>query len=169
MNFSLRTSRGTIISIAIVLTLLVASLEDRMITLFRQRRHNNRFSTKRSNHWRFQRPDLSDVLADIRNNSTNEYTSSLLDFAIVAFAKTSTTTHMKWLSEHREVNAMEEEDYKLRHGKIVDFVSLLYDKKRRSSKKVGFKDPHLIESIRGLKYLEKYWPNAAIVVGVRHP
>jgi hypothetical protein len=116
-----------------------------------------------------KRPSLSEIFNDIERNSTNGYLSHLFDFAIIGFTKTSTTNHMKWLAEHPEINGIPYEDEKLRKGDFKSFVSLLYQTKGRRSRKVGYKDPHLIESFQGLEYLAKYFPSCRLLVGVRHP
>ncbi|KAL7581595.1 hypothetical protein ACA910_022152 [Epithemia clementina (nom. ined.)] len=110
---------------------------------------------------------------DVEQNRTNDYIDSLLNFAIIGFAKTSTTHHLRLLSEHPEVNTIPHEDFHVRNGEVAEFVDLLYrmESKRGNQQhvKVGYKDPHGIENADGIVKLGKYWPSCRIVVGIRHP
>lgn len=104
--------------------------------------------------------------------------SYLLDFAIVGFSKCGTSLHLRWLHLHPEILMYNREISSLRKGKPAELVSLMYDLEATSSsslssypapKRIGYKSPIDIMSPRALDALGRYWPDAGLVVGVRHP
>ena len=126
-----------------------------------------------TNHMLRIRPPLYKILMDVQQNVTNDYIDSILQFAILGFAKTSTTHHLRLLGKHPEIHTIPMEDYHVRNGEIQEFVKMLYRIKANHSAgektKVGYKDPHGMESATGLVALGRYWPSCRFVVGIRHP
>lgn len=115
-----------------------------------------------------QRPPLSKLIDEDAGTIIGDV-SFLLDFAIVGHSKTATTQHMNWLADHPEVQMYHHEVHSLKNSRPAEFVSLMYDLKPGSQYKRGYKAPNDIHYDQSMDALRKYWPDAGLIVGVRHP
>lgn len=121
-------------------------------------------------------PALEDLVVD---NSTLQLNATsvqfLLDFAIVGFPKTATSAILEWVALHPQVSAHTHELHHLQHGLIGDFVTELYrlpataTAASSSIAKRGYKAPRDVTSPKALELLARHWPDARLVVGLRHP
>jgi hypothetical protein len=93
----------------------------------------------------------------------------LLDFAILGFGKCGTTTMMYWLAEHPEIQAFTKEKYELLQNLPGLFVKQLYRELPEGNYKRGYKAPQDVRYLQVLNYFRKYFVNAKILVGIRHP
>jgi hypothetical protein len=119
-------------------------------------------------------PPLETIL---RNNSKgkDEYNivgdvSFLLDVAILGHAKTATSFLTKWFADHPSVSVWEEEVCTLYNYQPAVLARKLYNDFPQSNVTThrGFKCPGHF-SYQYLRYFRRYFTNARIIVGVRHP
>jgi len=112
----------------------------------------------------------------------------LMDFAIVGHPKCATTFTMEWLAQHEQVQMYTHELHALQTGNPAEFVQLMYELPHDhvtetiprdgsvSSKqtttvqyKRGYKAPRDIANSLALDTFADYWPNANLIIGLRHP
>ena len=124
-------------------------------------------------------PPLEELIGKDGKISSHEDISWLLDFAIVGFAKTGTTSMLKHLSEITHMPSSE--SCGLSDENIVKFVKDMYsDRSKRLD--IEEKNGHEFhEALRGLKCPQdissevsmhnyaKYFPKTKLIIGVRHP
>ena len=124
-------------------------------------------------------PALEELIGNDGKLASHEDISWLLDFAIVGFAKTGTTSMLKHLSEITHMPSSE--SCGLSDENIVKFVKDMYsDRSKRLE--IEEKNGHEFkEALRGLKCPQdissevsmhnyaKYFPNTKLIIGVRHP
>ena len=115
-----------------------------------------------------QRPALSELVGDNETKITGDV-QFLLDFAIIGHAKTGTTTLMKRLAAHEEVQMYESEIRSLQNNEPAELVSLMYALPPGNQYKRGYKSPRDIHLVGSLQALQTYWPETKLIVGVRHP
>jgi hypothetical protein len=114
----------------------------------------------------------------------------LLDFAIVGYPKTGTSFLLDWLARAGDqVLASTSEVHDLADGRVADFVAGLYRLRPGAASegnsssssgggaspfpgagyKRGYKAPRDLQIPGAMSALDLYWPNAALIVGLRHP
>jgi hypothetical protein len=147
-------------------------------------------SSKHRSRGRQKIPPLSD-LVDLSAQRVKSNVEFLLDFAIVGYPKTGTSFLLDWLAQHDQVLASTREMHDLSEGRLADFVSTLYnlpphnEASQSSSEssekngtsilldtgyyKRGYKAPRDVQSPEVMRILDRYWPDARLVVGLRHP
>jgi hypothetical protein len=96
--------------------------------------------------------------------------SFLLDVAILGHAKTATSFLTKWFADHPSVSVWEEEVCTLYNYQPAVLARKLYSDFPQSNVTThrGFKCPGHF-SYQYLRYFRRYFTNARIIVGVRHP
>ena len=115
-----------------------------------------------------RRPPL-DKLIDKFGNIQGDV-QFLLDFAIVGFGKSGTSTLMHMLSQHSQVACFRQEIWELIHSQPGTLVHLLYKQLPASPfLKHGYKCPAEITEPHILEYYRTYWPKTRLIVGIRHP
>lgn len=115
------------------------------------------------------RPPLASL---VKEGSMTEITGDvqfLLDFAIVGYPKTATTTTLIWLANQTEVQMYDHEVYHLKDGEPAEMVRQLYALPEGSDYKRGYKAPRDIHNVRALDAFAKYFPKTKFIVGLRHP
>lgn len=115
------------------------------------------------------RPALADLVENnftVRGNASVEF---LLDFGLVGHAKTATTSLLSLISAHKDVEMFNEEIHHLTFGRTGLFVSQMYSLPAGSHFRRGYKAPNDISLAEPRSLLQKYFPNADLVVGLRHP
>ena len=106
----------------------------------------------------------------------------LLDFAIVGFSKSGSTTLLQWLRRDTLVRAPEHEIHFLKYQRPAQLIKILYqfalqEQEAQENKSIGatdkilkgFKDPMDIQRPYARKILAEYWPQTPLIVTVRHP
>jgi len=118
------------------------------------------------------RPPLKLLIQDAFKNVTGD-PQFLLDFAIIGFAKTGSTSMASWIGSHPEARLSRFEMFALSEGRPALAVLWLYKMLRESSStnlKQGYKGPYDITNMNGaLESIQTYWPKTKLLVGVRHP
>lgn len=130
--------------------------------LVQERRIN--ISSAYQNQW----PPLSELIDD-KETSVVSDVQFLVDFAIVGHPKTGTSSLMRLLSTHPQVQMHQQEIRSLRKGKPAEFVSKMYELPHGSQYKRGFKSPNEICTLRSLQSICMHFPDTRLIVGVRHP
>jgi hypothetical protein len=115
-----------------------------------------------------ERPRLHTLIGDFDKSITGDV-EFLLNFAIIGYPKTATTSTMRWLESHNEVQMNHHELHSLQDGKPAELVSQLYTLPAGSKYKRGYKAPRDIYSIEALNSIAEYWPGCKLVIGLRHP
>jgi len=92
----------------------------------------------------------------------------LLNFAIIGFPKTGTTSFSLWLRLHPKLEISGAEWYDLAKGKPASLASNLYMQLREGNYKRGYKAPFDVTN-DALDSLKRYWPKTRLIVGLRHP
>ena len=115
----------------------------------------------------------------IRNNTIVGNVSSLLDAAIVGFAKCATTTLHAWLEAHLEMRSLPNEVGALMAKRPNRLTQRLWELRRealrsgeyvnRSLPKQFYKQPKDTYHRHVLEALETFWPNAKLIYTLRHP
>jgi len=143
-------------------------------------------STGKNDDDNYDRPPLSSLIeyeaatATTTNNSAASSSAAaavikgdvqfLLDFCIIGHPKTATSFTMDWLAQHDdEVQMYRHELHALQSNRPAEFVRLMYELKPGRRYKRGYKAPRDIGNVDALNLLAEYWPNANMVVGLRHP
>jgi hypothetical protein len=94
----------------------------------------------------------------------------LLDFAIVAFAKCSTSATSKWLSSHPEAQVLPGETKDLRNHQPDKLTARLYHQLPEGSRyKRGYKNPGDLKFFHAIQTLAEYWPSTKLLIALRHP
>jgi hypothetical protein len=114
------------------------------------------------------RPPLSALVGDNAFDIKQDV-QFLMDFAIVGHPKTATSTTLRWLESHNEVQVHSAELNTLGVGTPTDHVRALYNLTAGSQYKRGYKAPRDIGNRKALQALYNYWPKTKLIVGLRHP
>jgi hypothetical protein len=103
----------------------------------------------------------------------------VLDFAIVGYPKTATSFLLGWLAQHGQVLARTSEMYQLQQGRVGDFVASMKElgppmtatsnASNADPYRRGYKAPRDIENPVAMGALRTHWPEAKLIVGLRHP
>jgi hypothetical protein len=121
----------------------------------------------RKRKWHAHRPPLSSLIRDTQAGIKGDV-SPLLDFAILGHAKCATSFIMNWLSVHPEIQIFDEEVCDLNERRPAEMVRKLYEELPTGDYKRGFKCPGHFS--RGpVRDIRKYFKNAKLIVGLRHP
>mmetsp|Transcript_16958 Transcript_16958/g.23992 ORF Transcript_16958/g.23992 Transcript_16958/m.23992 type:complete len:237 (+) Transcript_16958:357-1067(+) len=119
------------------------------------------------------KPPITEMISINRDNDTATITSdisSLLDFAIIGFAKAATSTLLQDLSPY--TSTPREEVCNMVVGDIPILVNDLYtlsnevDGKRLPR---GIKCPQDISSDASIQNFATYFPRTKLIIGIRHP
>jgi len=94
----------------------------------------------------------------------------LLDFAILGFEKSGTSTLMKWLGAHPQVQCFQEEIYDVYRNRTGSLVWRLHTQTKPGfDYKRGYKSPVDIFSANALQLLDTYFPKTRLLLALRHP
>lgn len=116
---------------------------------------------------RKERPKLGTLVA---NNKIIGDVDGLMDFAIIGFAKTGTTKLTQWLAEQPEIAMNSKEVHFLTTDQPAEMARHLYRLQPAKVKaKRGYKAPRDVADPNVLDLLDQYWPQAKLIVGLRHP
>lgn len=96
--------------------------------------------------------------------------SFMLDFAIVGFPKTGSSTMMLWLGRHAdEIAAFKYEVKTLQTSTPIQFIRQIYTQLPNGPLLRGYKSPTDLENRRALNKLSTFFPTTRLIVGIRHP
>ena len=113
------------------------------------------------------RPPLDSL---VKNDTILGNVDFLLDFAVIGFAKTGSTTMKNWLcNNHSESRCLAGEARSLFWNAPSKMVQQLYNDIPQGDFKRGYKCPNDIGRVNTLTYFQRYWPNTKIFIGIRHP
>jgi hypothetical protein len=76
---------------------------------------------------------------------------------------------MQWLTNHPEILMYNKEVHSLKNRRPAELVNMLYDLPSRPGRRRGYKNPTNIRKAEALEALHTYWPDAKLIIGVRHP
>jgi hypothetical protein len=94
----------------------------------------------------------------------------LLDFAIIGFEKSGSSTFMKWLGAHPQIQCFQEEIYDMYLGKVGTMVWRLYTQLKPGFQyKRGYKSPGDIFLANTIHLLDEYFPKTRLILSLRHP
>lgn len=114
---------------------------------------------------RKERPKLGTMIVQIIGD-----VDWLMDFAIIGFAKTGTTMLTRWLAEQPEIAMHPKEVHFLTTGQPAEMARHLYRlQPAKVTAKRGYKAPRDVADPNVLDLLDQYWPQAKLIVGLRHP
>jgi hypothetical protein len=117
----------------------------------------------------FHRPPLSSLIDTTSGNISGDV-QFLLQFAIVGFGKSGTTTVLQLLADHAQVACVRDEIWELMHSQPASLVKLLYQQLPSSPHlQKCYKCPGEITEPHILDYYRRYWPQTKLIVGIRHP
>jgi len=118
------------------------------------------------------KPPLSSLIQDNQQKIIGD-PEFLLDFAIIGFPKTGSTSMSSWIGQHSETHIANNEMFALSEGRPAGAVMSLYRLLVGSNGtdcKQGYKSPYDITNKGGaLESLQTYWPKARLIIGIRHP
>jgi len=92
----------------------------------------------------------------------------LLDYAVVGFAKCSTSATINWINSHQEAKVLPGESKDLRLGNPHIFAARLYHY-MEPNLKMGYKNPGDIKFFHAIEMLGKHWPSTKLLIALRHP
>jgi hypothetical protein len=116
-----------------------------------------------------QRPPLNTL---VKEGSKKEITGDvqfLMDFAIVGYPKTGTSTKVRWLASQKEIQMYDHEIYHMKDDEPADMVRALYALPEGNQFKRGYKAPRDIHNQPAIQSFNKYFPNTKFIIGLRHP
>lgn len=94
----------------------------------------------------------------------------LLDFAVIGFEKSGTSTLMKWFGAHPQIQFFQEEIYDLYRNRTGSMVWRLHTQLEPGWKyKRGYKSPIDIYLANALFLLDQYFPKTKLFLALRHP
>jgi len=111
-------------------------------------------------------PPLKSLIGD-RETDIKQDVQFMLDFAIVGHPKTATTSTLKWLGSHREIEMHDHELHAMQSGCPAELVSLLYALPAGRNYKRGYKAPRDIASATALHSFINYFPETKLMIGLR--
>ena len=118
----------------------------------------------------FSRPVFREIVKDHRNNVIVGDVQFLLDFAIIGHAKCGTSTKMEWLGNHPQVECTDGETPHLALCKMGLFCKRMYNALDADPMKLrAYKNPTDIQNLRALRLLRELFPQAKLLIGIRHP
>jgi hypothetical protein len=121
-------------------------------------------STHRANKkW----PDLAEVYNGREVIADPQY---LLDFAIIGFEKSGSSSFMKWLGAHPQVQCFQEEIYDLYRNRTGTMVWRLHTELPHGFEyKRGYKSPIDIFNADTIHLLDEWFPKTRLILSLRHP
>lgn len=137
--------------------------------------HGATLSLAEMNGW----PPLKDLIGGDGNIASYEDISWLLDFAIIGFAKTGTTSILRHLSDLTHLPPAETCDLVV--NGTAKLVRQLYEDRNKRLDKAerngdefeerprGLKCPQDVSSEFSMHNYARYFPNTKLIIGVRHP
>jgi hypothetical protein len=145
----------------------------------RDKPQNKTFPTRFEVHPVDSRPPFHEIV-DAETGNVKADVSSLLHFAIVGFGKCGSTSAMKWLNQHPDLQCFPREVYDLYHNSPAQFLYKLYSLPSRQAVEGpdaptdwlrGYKSPLDLHSRRShaVNLLGEMFPKTKIIVGIRHP
>lgn len=93
----------------------------------------------------------------------------LLDFAIIGIEKCGTSTLMKWLGAHPQVQCFQHEDISMFNDKPGHLVKQLYKVYPGENYKRGYKNPIDIFQPCVLRNFQQIFPQTKLLLTLRHP
>ena len=94
----------------------------------------------------------------------------LLDFAIIGFEKSGSSTFMKWLGSHPQVQCFQEEIYDLYRNRTGTMVWRLDTELEHGYQyKRGYKSPVDIYNVIPIQLLDEVFPKTRLILTLRHP
>jgi len=112
-------------------------------------------------------------LESILNVVTDEIVGDpqvLLQFAIVGFGKCGTTTLLRWLSSHPQLQMLSSEVWALVSREPHALIRRLHRSLSHPHKRRGYKCPgDVLSPISMAQYYREYWPSAKLIIAIRHP
>lgn len=118
-------------------------------------------------HAAYDRPPLEAIVTT--NNTIIGDPEWLVNFGILGFGKCGTSTMMVWLREHPEVQAFGKELSDLMRWKPGRLVRRFYEELEAGPFIRGYKAPQDVSQPHILDFYRQYWPQAKIIIGIRHP
>lgn len=93
----------------------------------------------------------------------------LLDFAIIGIEKSGTSTLMKWLGAHPEIQCFQYEETSMFFNKPGVLARKLYNTYPGEKYKRGYKNPIDIFQPCVLENYQKIFPKTKLIITIRHP
>lgn len=94
----------------------------------------------------------------------------LLDFAIVGFAKCSTSASIRWIASHPQAQVLPGETKSLKNHRPDELVySLYYTLPSGELYKRGYKNPGDLKFFHAIEYLGRFFPQTKLMIALRHP
>lgn len=115
-----------------------------------------------------KRPSLDSLVKEGSDFEILGDVQFLMDFAIVGYPKTATSTKVRWLADQEGIQMYDHELYYLKDGQPADMVRKLYALPEGDYKR-GYKAPRDIHNLRALLSFATFWPKTKLIVGLRHP
>jgi hypothetical protein len=121
------------------------------------------------------RPPLNTILNSTDPDHIIGDPGWLLDFGIVGYGKCGTSTMMYWLREHPEIQAFGQEMNEFMFRRPGRMIKKLYEDLGAGPSigdgdyLRGYKSPQDITQDHIMGYYRQYWPQARLIIGIRHP
>jgi len=112
-----------------------------------------------------QRPPLNKLVKGQSKTDIIGDVQWLMDFAIVGYPKTATSTKTRWLAQHQEIQMNEHEVYHMKDGEPAEMVRELYKLPAGNQYKRGYKAPRDIHNFRALYAFAYFWPKTKLIIG----
>lgn len=112
-----------------------------------------------------QRPPLETLVRDGSQTEISGDVQWLMDFAIVGYPKTATSTKVRWLAAQNEIQMYDHEIYHMKDGEPADMVRELYALPEGDEYKRGYKAPRDIHNPKAIDAFSRYWPKTKFIVG----
>lgn len=93
----------------------------------------------------------------------------LLDFAIIGIEKCGTSTLMKWLGNHPEIQCFQHEETSMFQNQPGLLAKRLYKRFPREDYKRGYKNPIDLFQPCTLRNFRDYYPETKLIIALRHP
>ena len=180
-------SRNLVIAVGASLFLLVVALGFFLFSSQTQSSHAAHPITTRSknhNHWKLLPalkpkepkeepwPEVADIIDinDKKERTIIKDPQFLLDFAIIGFEKSGSSTFMKWLGDHPQIQCPQEEIYDMYLNKPAALVKTMMRKLKPGYQyKRGYKSPGDIFFANVIHLLDDYFPKTRLILSLRHP
>jgi hypothetical protein len=111
-------------------------------------------------------PPLDTLVVDGSETAIKGDVQFLMDFAIVGYPKSATSSMVRWLAQQPEISMYDYEIYHLKDGQPADMVRKLYSLPEGIR---GYKAPRDIHNPKAIDSFAKHWPETKLVIGLRHP
>lgn len=112
-----------------------------------------------------ERPPLNSLVKDGSETEITGDVQWLMDFAIVGYPKTATSTKVRWLAAQKEIQMYDHEVYHMKDGRPAEMVRELYALPEGAEYKRGYKAPRDIHNPKAIDAFSKYWPRTKFIVG----